>query len=146
MTTYIDVHHFPSRCVYRELTDCVHSKPKTYKDAAISASPWAAMHCLNTLLKFSLQLRGLLSSDMNRHNMTRLLTTVITPPEYVRVKKSSLTLGYASKFFNLFSIPSMVRVILCQPGPTWPHFDARLCKWQHAICNNAMQGVICSVA
>lgn len=43
--------------------------------------------------------------------MTRLLTTVITPPEYVRVKKSSLTFGYASRLFNLLNSPSIVLAV-----------------------------------
>ena len=33
------------------------------------------------------------SSDRKRHSMTMLLTTVMTPPEKVLVKKSSLTFG-----------------------------------------------------
>ena len=40
--------------------------------------------------------------------MTMLLTMVMTPPENVRVKKSSLTLGYASRFLSLPSTPSIV--------------------------------------
>lgn len=39
--------------------------------------------------------------------MIRLLAIVITPPDKVRWKKSSLTFGYASRLLSLFRKPSM---------------------------------------